>query len=78
MNLPALETSTLLGLGTYAVLGGLYLLVVPLALMFYLKGRFTAAGSIERLLLYGLVLIFFPGMLLVSPFLNFRPKRREV
>ncbi|MEL6776779.1 MAG: NAD(P)H-quinone oxidoreductase subunit L [Cyanobacteria bacterium J06597_16] len=78
MTFPALETSTLLGLATYATLGGLYLVVVPLALMFYLKGRFHSAGSIERLGVYGLVLVFFPGMLLVSPFLNFRPKRREV
>ncbi|MEM6450964.1 MAG: NAD(P)H-quinone oxidoreductase subunit L [Cyanobacteria bacterium P01_D01_bin.105] len=78
MNFPALETSTLLGLATYAVIGGLYLLVVPLALMFYMKTRLTGASSIERLLVYGLILIFFPGMLLVSPFLNFRPQRREV
>ena len=77
MNFPALETSTLLGLATYATFGGLYLVVIPLALMFYVKLRFYEAGSIERLGLYGLVLVFFPGMLLLSPFLNFRPKRRE-
>jgi NAD(P)H-quinone oxidoreductase subunit L len=77
MNLPALETSTLLGLATYAILGALYLVIVPLALMFYVQLRFYKAGSIERLGLYSLVLVFFPGMLLVSPFLNFRPKRRE-
>ncbi len=78
MNFPALETSTLLGLATYGVAGGLYLVVAPLAIMFYLKARFYDAGSIERLGLYGLVLVFFPGMLILSPFLNFRPKRREV
>lgn len=77
MDFSALETSTLLGLATYATLGGLYLVVVPLALMFYMKARLTEASSLERLLTYGIVLIFFPGMLLVSPFLNFRPKRRE-
>ncbi len=77
MNFPALETSTLLGLAAYATLGGLYLVIVPLALMFYVQRRFYDAGSIERLGLYSLVLVFFPGMLLVSPFLNFRPKRRE-
>jgi NAD(P)H-quinone oxidoreductase subunit L len=36
------------------------------------------ASSIERLMMYFLVFFFFPGMLLLSPFLNFRPKRREV
>jgi len=78
MDFSALETSTLLTLGTYGALGGLYLLVVPLALMFYMKSRIRDASSLERLFVYGLILIFFPGMLLISPFLNFRPKRREV
>ena len=78
MTFPALETSTLLGLATYATLAVLYLVVVPAALLFYLKARFHTASSLERLGVYGLVLVFFPGMLLLSPFLNFRPKRREV
>ena len=78
MTFPALETSTLLALGTYAIVGGLYLVIVPGMLLFYLKARFHTAGSLERLGVYGLVLVFFPGMLLLSPFLNFRPKRREV
>ncbi|NJM98049.1 MAG: NAD(P)H-quinone oxidoreductase subunit L [Phormidesmis sp. RL_2_1] len=68
----------LLTLGTYAVLGALYLVIVPAALMFYLQARFHTAGSLERLGVYGLVLVFFPGILLLSPFLNFRPNRREV
>ncbi|KPQ36110.1 MAG: NAD(P)H-quinone oxidoreductase subunit L [Phormidesmis priestleyi Ana] len=78
MNFPVIESSTLVTLAAYAVLGGLYLVVIPLALMFYTKARFYEASSIERLGLYGLILVFFPGMLLLSPFLNFRPKRREV
>lgn len=78
MTFPALETSTLLALGLYATLGVLYLVVIPAALMFYLKARFTSASSIERLIFYGLMLVFFPGCLLISPFLNFRPKRREI
>ena len=78
MTLSALETSTLLVLGLYATLGVLYLVVIPAALMFYLKARFTSASSIERLIFYGLMLVFFPGCLLISPFLNFRPKRREI
>ena len=78
MTFPALETSTLIALALYAVLGGLYLLIIPGALMLYLKQRWYGAGSIERLLLYALVFVFFPGILLLSPFLNFRPQRREI
>ena len=78
MTFPALETSALIALGLYATLGVLYLVVVPVALMYYLKARFTSASSIERLIFYGLMLVFFPGCLLVSPFLNFRPKKREI
>lgn len=78
MTLPDLETSYLLALALYVALGGLYLVIVPAILMFYLKGRWYTAGSVERLGLYALVFVFFPGCLLLSPFLNFRPKRREV
>ncbi|MGD1899395.1 MAG: NAD(P)H-quinone oxidoreductase subunit L [Phormidesmis sp.] len=78
MTFPALETSTLIVLGLYATLAVVYLVIVPAALMFYLKARQTSAGSVERLLVYGLILVFFPGCLVLSPFLNFRPKRREV
>lgn len=78
MTFPALETSTLVGIATYAVAAVLYLVIIPGALLYYVKARFNKSGSIERLGLYGLVLVFFPGMLLLSPFLNFRPKRREV
>ncbi|WP_390883554.1 NAD(P)H-quinone oxidoreductase subunit L [Kovacikia minuta] len=28
--------------------------------------------------MYFLVFLFFPGLLLLSPFLNFRPKRRQI
>jgi len=62
----------------YLVLGGTYLVVVPLALYFYLQNRWYIAGSIERLFLYFFVFFFFPGLLLLSPFLNFRPKRRQL
>jgi NAD(P)H-quinone oxidoreductase subunit L len=78
MTLPALESSTLIVLVLYAVLGGLYLLIIPGALMLYLQRRWYGAGSIERLVLYALLFVFFPGTLLLSPFLNFRPKRREI
>ena len=78
MTFPALETPALIALALYAVLGVLYLVVVPGALLFYLKLRWYVASSVERLVLYGLLLVFFPGALLLSPFLNFRPERREV
>jgi len=64
----ALSNDMLLTLGLYVGLGGLYLVVVPLILLFYLKGRWHHAGSVERTLLYGLVFAFFPGMLVFSPF----------
>ncbi|NEP16714.1 MAG: NAD(P)H-quinone oxidoreductase subunit L [Leptolyngbya sp. SIO4C1] len=68
----------LLALGLYIGLGGFYLLVMPAFLYFYLKQRWNTVGSVERLVLYGLAFVFFPGMLLLSPFLNFRPARRDV
>jgi len=64
--------------GLYLALGGLYLLIIPGLTYFYLQKRWYVAGSIERTLMYFLVFFFFPGLLLLSPFLNFRPKRREV
>lgn len=73
-----LDISLLITLAVYAGLAGLYLLVIPGILLFYLKQRWTVASSIERLVIYSLVFVFFPGMLLLSPFLNFRPQRREV
>jgi NAD(P)H-quinone oxidoreductase subunit L len=62
----------------YLILSGAYLLVIPGALYLYLQKRWYIASSIERGFMYFLVFFFFPGMLLLSPFLNFRPKRREI
>ncbi len=62
----------------YLILSGAYLLVVPVALFAYLQKRWYVASSIERVFMYFLVFSFFPGLLLLSPFLNFRPKRRQV
>jgi NAD(P)H-quinone oxidoreductase subunit L len=73
-----LSSDFLLTAGLYAGIAGVYLLVVPLALIFYVRRRWYIAGSIERTLLYGLVFVFFPGMLLFSPFLNFRPQPRDI
>jgi NAD(P)H-quinone oxidoreductase subunit L len=62
----------------YLSLAGTYLLVLPLMVFFYLQARWYVASSIERGFMYFLVLFLFPGMLLFSPFLNFRPKRRAI
>ena len=62
----------------YLVLSGTYLLVLPAIVYLYLKNRWYVASSIERLIMYLLVFLSFPGMLLLSPFLNFRPKRRDL
>jgi NAD(P)H-quinone oxidoreductase subunit L len=62
----------------YLILSGSYLLVIPGALYLYLQKRWYVASSIERGFMYFLVFFFFPGMILLAPFLNFRPKRREI
>ncbi|MCL1472453.1 NAD(P)H-quinone oxidoreductase subunit L [Argonema antarcticum] len=62
----------------YLILGGAYLLVIPLALFMYLQNRWYVASSFERTFMYFLVFFFFPGLLLLAPFLNFRPKRRQI
>ncbi|WP_448563692.1 NAD(P)H-quinone oxidoreductase subunit L [Trichothermofontia sp.] len=62
----------------YAAIGGFYLLILPALTMVYLKGRWYVASSIERVLMYFLVFLCFPGLLLLSPFVNLRPARREI
>ncbi|AUT01863.1 NAD(P)H-quinone oxidoreductase subunit L [Aliinostoc sp. HNIBRCY26] len=62
----------------YLVLAGAYLLVVPVALMIYLNLRWYVASSIERTLMYFMVFLFFPGLLVLSPFVNLRPKPRKI
>ncbi|MGD1903046.1 MAG: NAD(P)H-quinone oxidoreductase subunit L [Geitlerinemataceae cyanobacterium] len=71
-------TPNILALLLYAVLAGTYLVVVPLALYFYLSKRWYVAGSIERFFAYFLVFMFFPGMIAFAPFLNLRPQKREL
>jgi NAD(P)H-quinone oxidoreductase subunit L len=62
----------------YLGLAGAFLLVIPLFVYAYLQKRWYVAGSIERLIMYFMVFFFFPGMLLLSPFLNMRPRPRPV
>lgn len=73
-----LTTESMLVAALYLGLGGAYLLVIPGLLYWYLQQRWNTASSVERLMMYGLVFLFFPGLLLLSPFLNFRPKRRSL
>ena len=73
-----LLTETILVALIYLVLGGSYLLILPAFVYFYLNQRWYTASSIERLFMYLFVFLSFPGMLLLSPFLNFRPKRRNL
>jgi NAD(P)H-quinone oxidoreductase subunit L len=73
----ALTDTTLIAL-LYLALSGAYLLVIPGLVYFYLNSRWYVAGSFERSFMYFLVFFSFPGMLLLSPFLNFRPKRRDL
>ena len=61
----------------YAVLGGVYLLVVPLFLFYWMNNRWNVMGKLERLFIYGLVFLFFPGMVLFAPFLNLRMNGKE-
>ncbi|MCY7323586.1 MAG: NAD(P)H-quinone oxidoreductase subunit L [Phormidesmis sp. CAN_BIN36] len=62
----------------YLVVGGAYLVVVPFVLYLYLQKRWYVVSSFERSFMYFMVFLFFPGMLLLAPFLNSRPKRREI
>ena len=70
--------STLLVPLLYLVLAGAYLVVFPFAIYLYLQQRWNVVSSFERGFMYFLVFFFFPGLLLLSPFLNLRPQRREI
>ena len=62
----------------YLILAGAYLLVVPFTVLLYLKQRWYVASSFERAFMYFMVFFFFPGLLLLGPFVNFRPQRRQI
>ena len=50
----------------------IYLFVIPLILFYWMNNRWNVMGKFERLIVYGLVFLFFPGLILFSPFLNLR------
>lgn len=62
----------------YLAVAGAYLVVLPALLLAYLNARWYTARSVERLLMYFFVFLLFPGLLLLSPFLNFRPQPRQI
>ena len=70
--LDSISQETLLVLAAYVVLGGAYLVAVPLALYAWMIKRWTVMGKLERLGVYGLVFLFFPGLILLAPFINLR------
>ena len=51
-----------------------YLLIFPLILFYWMNNRWNVMGKFERFGVYGLVFLFFPGLILFSPFLNLRLK----
>ncbi|XFA72415.1 NAD(P)H-quinone oxidoreductase subunit L [Thermosynechococcaceae cyanobacterium Okahandja] len=71
-------STDLLVWAVYAGLAGLYLFILPALTYAYLNSRWYVAGSFERAFMYFLLLFFFPGMLLLAPFLNFRPQPRSI
>ena len=62
----------------YAAIAGTYLLAIPLIILFYFKARWYKTGSLERVFICFLAFFFFPGLLLISPFFNFRPQARQI
>jgi len=70
--LSRIPTETLLVLAGYGAIGFTYLIVIPLALFWWMQRRWNVMGKIERTFVYGMVFLFFPGLILFAPFLNFR------
>ena len=64
--------SPILTIAAYAFILTLYLVIVPLSLFYWMNNRWNIMGKFERLGIYGLVFLFFPGLILFSPFLNLR------
>ncbi|WP_373478577.1 NAD(P)H-quinone oxidoreductase subunit L [Geminocystis sp.] len=78
LNIENIDLETIITALLYLSLSGLYLLILPAMVYFYLNKRWYVASSFERGFMYFMVFFSFPGMLLLSPFLNFRPHRRQL
>ena len=59
---------------SYVGIISIYLFVIPLILFYWMNNRWNVMGKFERLIVYGLVFLFFPGLIIFSPFLNLRLK----
>ena len=70
--LSQLPQETLFVLLAYGVVLGTYLVAVPLALYGWINLRWYRMSKYERLGVYGLVFLFFPGMIVFAPFINLR------
>ena len=57
---------------SYVGIISIYLFVIPLILFYWMNNRWNVMGKYEILIVYGLVFLFFPGLILFSPFLNLR------
>ena len=64
--------NSIVTLVVYIAIISIYLLVIPLILFYWMNNRWNVMGKFERLGVYGLVFLFFPGLILFSPFLNLR------
>ena len=81
MSLHALDSqisnNSLLIPGLFVALAAIYLIVVPLFLFYWMNSRWNIMGKYERLSIYGMVFLFFPGLILFAPFLNLRLNGQE-
>ena len=77
MEISAILNSPILVLIEYAIILTLYLIIIPLSLFYWMNNRWNVMGKFERLGIYGLVFLFFPGLILFSPFLNLRLNGEE-
>ena len=74
--LQSVSPDLLLVLVAYALIAGTYLVAVPLLLYAWMIKRWTVMGKLERFGVYGLVFLFFPGLILFAPFINLRVAAR--
>tara|TARA_Y100000589_G_scaffold93943_1_gene88851 strand:- start:352 stop:591 length:240 start_codon:yes stop_codon:yes gene_type:complete len=72
MEISSILSNPILVLIEYAIILSLYLIIIPLSLFYWMNNRWNVMGKFERLGIYGLVFLFFPGLILFSPFLNLR------
>lgn len=70
--LDTLSPDLVMVIGLYGALAMAYLVVVPLVLYAWMVKRWTTMGKWERFGVYGLVFLFFPGLILFAPFINLR------